>query len=105
MAVVDLATGKIVGAKEGSKVYYHELGHLEFNKSEKGILYSYYVWFSSFMTIIFLTISLFIHHWLVKAYALIFCSMMIYYYLYEEIWCWRFAFKEMKKMKGGQDGI
>ena len=36
-AIVDLRTEKIYGAEKGTHSYYHEEGHLVYNKSELGV--------------------------------------------------------------------
>ena len=106
MALVDLITGKIIGAKRGSVEYLHEQGHIEFNKSEKGIKLSY--WQSTFydftITLIISAISFFyISKKVSIVFLLISWSFWLGYILlqqYEELWCWNYA---KKNLKGGLD--
>lgn|SRR6056297_3307427 len=97
MAVVDLDQNKIVGAKKGSPVWWHEKGHIEFNKSDKGIKYSYYVSYLMGVSVFFIMTALFFNQ--MKYFALISVLMMFYYYAYEEVWCWIYAYKKLKKNK------
>lgn len=101
MAVVNLESGKIVGAKEGSRLWFHELGHIEFAKMDKAITYSYYNWICPRIALVFITADLFFNFLPIKLMALAFVGLMLYYYYYEEIWCWNYSFKKMKELKGG----
>jgi len=100
MAVVDLESERIIGCKEGSFTWYHEKGHIEFNKKDKGIKVSYFKTFSFGLTIFFTVISLFVS-WM-KYFALLSLVLALYYYLYEEIWCWIYSLKEVKKLLLGK---
>lgn len=95
MAVVDLDIEKIVDCKKGSFTWWHEKGHIVFNKTDKGIKQSYYVSYLMGVSILFITFSLFIP--IMKFAVLISTLMMIYYYAYEEVWCWLFAYKKIKE--------
>lgn len=97
MAIVDLNTEKIIGCEKNSPTWWHEKGHIEFNKTERGIKYSYYVGFLMGVSIFFLSASFFINK--MKYFALVSSLLMVYYYLYEEIWCWIYAIKKVKEIK------
>lgn len=53
MAVVDIKTGRIVGAVEGSMTWWHEKGHIAFDKTPKGFTYGYLWLFSIFAAVVF----------------------------------------------------
>ena len=102
MAHVNLKTGRIYGAKKGTLTYYHELGHLAFSKTAKGervrlrqelskdilnVIFLGAFWFYNIApTISKVVVALFVFRWL-------------YFYNYEEVWCWRYAFKMRTKLK------
>ena len=103
MAHVDLKTNKIYGAKPDSLTYYHELGHVKFGKTERGenvrlkeelskdfllVVFMFGFWFlDSFPATTKILVAFFVGRWL-------------YYYFYEEVWCWMFAFK-IKRVTDG----
>lgn len=95
--IVDLATGKIIGVEKGTLAYFHEVGHIVYNKNEKGIRNRYrqqVVWEYS---IVFIFSALFFSFfkWLAAS------GLIIYflYEVYEEKWCWDYARKEFSKKK------
>lgn len=97
MAVVDLPTGKIFGCEEGSKVWWHERGHIEFNNSEFGARISYYQVFFMMIAILSLSLALVTNFFFFKIFALVNAIGMIVCYAYEEIWCWWWGLREHKK--------
>lgn len=105
MPVVDLATGKIIGCKKGSLTYYHEKAHIKFVTTYKGILYGYcsdaYLKFGFVILILNNLINLLFDNDLVyillNIFLLALVLSIVYFYFYEEIWCWLEARKERGK--------
>lgn len=96
MAHVDITTGKIYGAEKGSKTYYHEKGHLIFNKIpfNESIRVAQEV---SFKWILFsVALHTLLPLQLFKLLTLFFLLMNIFSEGYEEMWCWRYAIKQKK---------
>ena len=103
MAHVNLETNKIYGAKPDSLSYYHELGHIKFGKTEKGERIRLKQELSKdFLLIVFMAAFIIIDvlPLLAKAMVIIFTARWVYYYNYEEVWCWLFAFKIKKVIDG-----
>jgi len=97
-AFVDLNTGEIVGAKKGTRQYFHEEGHLKYHKTEKGMRNS----FREQMTFqfgVYIAVLSFILPTL-KYIAVIVMTISFYYFYYEEKWCWKYA---DNKLKGGKE--
>jgi hypothetical protein len=94
---VDLNQKIIVGAKKNTLTWFHEEGHIKYNESEEGMRrdFNKQSFFNS--TIFFIVITLFIN--IGKYFAAFSYLCVTYYSFYEEIWCWRYAFKKMKKIK------
>ena len=97
MAVVDLKTGKIIGAKKDSLTWWHEKAHIIYNESPKGVKNS--LTQTSFFFII--AIGLTVHVWFPnsiywKLVTSLACFFILYYLGYEEIWCWIYARKKKK---------
>lgn len=97
MSYVDLKTKKIVGAKEGTLSYYHEEGHIAFNEMDKGVKTGYRQQFYLYTTMTSFILGFFFSKALLYS-SLAFLVLFWYYFIYEEIWCWKFA---LNKMKGG----
>ena len=99
VGAVNLKTGKIVGCKENSLAWYHEDGHKVFNNNEKGIkLQLIQNWSIKFF---------FIFMWALYKYRSYYLwlpsgvFLLIYFLvdLYEECWCWRYAYKNVSNRK------
>jgi len=96
-AYVDLSTGKIYGCKRGSWEWWHEKGHIEFNRDEKaGKIklwqnYVFIIWMFSITLSILNRYMIFIS----------FPSVIIYIVIevYEEKWCNDYADKKTKSLK------
>ena len=102
MAHVNLTTGKIYGAKKGSLSYGHELGHLAFRKTPRGERIALKEELSKDMlNVIFLGGFWFynIAPSVVKFVCAFFVFRWLYFYNYEEVWAWRYAFK-LRAKKG-----
>jgi len=98
MAVVDLATGNITGCLEGSRVWWHEKGHIEFSKQELGSKISYYQYHFMMVAVLFGSLSLLINSIWLRVFTFLNALGMICSYIYEEVWCWAWAMKEWKKV-------
>lgn len=95
MAYVDLSTGEIYGCEKGSLTYLHELGHLEYHKTKQGNKNDFTRETMKTLTIVF---SLLGHlHYIFLYLGIGYLLAWIYYSVYEEIWCWRWAFKNKKE--------
>lgn len=99
MAFVDLNTEKIYGCKEQSYTWYHEKGHLLFNKSDFGNKLSF--WKENIFVLLVLSLTLIP---LFKSFFIKFLpfSLGLIYalaYFFEEAWCWGYAFRIKRRMK------
>jgi len=106
MAHVNLETKTIYGAEPDSLSYYHELGHIAFIKSENGESVRLHEELSKdLLFIVFLACFWFIDIYPipVKLVASFFVARWLYYYAYEEVWCWAFAFRIKKLIKRACD--
>lgn len=97
MSYVELETEKIVGAKKFSKEWYHEKGHIVYNKSQEGIKNNYRQWFYGYIALISVILGQF--SLLFKWASLFFMGLSVHYFIFEEVWCWKYA---INKMKGGK---
>jgi len=95
MAHVNLETGNIYGAEKGTLSYAHELGHLAFSKTNAGEMVRLREELSKDMLlVIFLGGFIFLQHFpnITKLTLIFFVARWLYYYNYEEFWCWKYAF-------------
>lgn len=97
MPVVDLQSRKIVNARRGTLSYYHEKGHLVFANTDRGILFDYSSDFYLRCAVGLLVINAFFNNIWIKFLNLAFILGMVILYLYEEIYCWNYAFKTKYK--------
>ena len=104
MANVDLTTKKITGATPGTKKYYHEEGHLEFeDKSSVGNMIRV-IQDLSFKSLVFLVAFQLMKSCKLFMVLIIFSILSnIFSELYEEEWCWRYARNKLKMEKGKRD--
>jgi hypothetical protein len=96
-AFVDTDTGIIYNAKKGTRIWWHEKGHLEFKKSEFGATIQMWAEQCWEMVIFFLVVALFSSLFIWKALALIFLLVKSFFDIYEEKWCWNYADRRIKK--------
>lgn len=96
-AIVDISTGKIIGCKPGTATYRHEEGHLEYNNRNFGIRNSFLMSSSSQITIGLLVLLQFTTAIFIKLWCLVSFLMFLVLYIYEELWCWWYAFIGYKK--------
>ncbi len=104
MANVDLQTKKISGCTHGTKKYYHEEGHLQFEDKSPIGNFIRVIQDLSFKTLVFLIAfqvmkpcSFFM------SLIIIFIVSNILSELFEEEWCWRYAKIKLKMEEGKRD--
>jgi len=97
MAFVDLNNNKIYGCKKGTLTWWHEKGHIEYNNSEFGAGNDFMR--ENFKNLTIITTLFSIPFNILFWFAFVFLLSWISFNLYEEAWCWRYAYK---KMKGGK---
>lgn len=97
MAFVDVNTGTIIGAKPGTLTYYHEEGHIVYNKSEMGMKNNFTKDSLFYFMIFFIVLTFF--YPILKWCAFSCMVGNLYYSIYEEAWCWRYAFNTLKLSK------
>ena len=95
MPFVDLISKKIYGCKKGSKAWYHEKAHIEFDNFEFGIRIKYYHYFFTMLTVVILPFNLFIDSILLKLFTLLLSLSVVSTYLVEELWCEFYARKKI----------
>ena len=94
---IDLDSGKIIGCRKRSPTWYHEKGHLAFSKTNKAIRFDFFKDYFLKGAILFICLDLFLNNWIIKFIAL-FCIMkVIAYDIYEELWCWKFAYNRKNR--------
>ena len=96
MPFVDLNSGKIYGCRVGTHAWHHEEGHIIFDKLELGTKIKYYNYFFTMLVVIFMPFNLFIDSIGLKVFTLLNALGVAATYIYEEIWCERYARKNMK---------
>ncbi len=96
MAIVDLDTGNITGCEKGSRVWWHEKGHIVFNKSESGAKINYWQYHFMMTAVLFGSLSLLINSLGLKVFTFMNALGMICSYIYEEVWCWAYSFRHYK---------
>ena len=96
MAFVNLITEEIYGCKEGGLVWFHEKGHIEFNKTELGNKVDF--WKGNIFQIIigFIVVAVYTDRDFFKQVSLALLIVYLFLYLFEEVWCWFYAFKNKK---------
>ena len=93
MAVVDLATGNITGCEKGSRVWWHEKGHIAFSKLELGARINYYQYHFMMIAVFSGSLSLLINSMGLKVFAFLNALGMVCSYIHEEVWCWAYSFR------------
>jgi hypothetical protein len=97
MGLVNLSTGEITDCKKGSRVWWHEKGHIEFNKLEWGSKIDYYQQHFMMVAVFFGAMSLLINNLYLHLFTFLNALGMICSYLYQELWAWLYSFKHYKK--------
>jgi len=100
MAHVDLKTGRIYGCEKGSLVYYHEVGHLEFDKTLKGSTIRLYQGYLFNLWAMILTVGVISTSKILKFLALLLLTIHFGIDYYEEKWC--DAYAELKFNEKGR---
>ena len=93
MAIVDLINGEIYGCKKGSRVWWHEKGHLVFNQLETGVKVNYWNGMFQMVSLFSLSLGVLTDSLFFKTFGFVNALAMIVCYLYEEAWCWGYSFK------------
>lgn len=92
---VDLTTGKIHGCPKGSWKWYHEKGHIEFNRLESTS------WILMLKSYIFSAWMFFVTLALISKYFIVLTGLAwtayIFFGIYEEDWCNKYADRHYKK--------
>lgn len=99
MAYVNLQTKKIYGCKEGTKTYYHEQGHLIFEEIKNGAKIRALQDLSIRALLFSVALGVLYSSLIIKVIILSIILLSIYLEMYEELWCWKFAFKKTKEVK------
>ena len=91
----DLSTGKIYGCEKGSFKWYHEEGHLKFNKNPK---FSFLILLSGYLKniwIFFIMLSVIYKIFFSIAF---FCWIIYFsFFVFEEKWCNDYAWSQINK--------
>lgn len=95
-AKINLRTGKIIGAEEGSFAWWHEKGHLEYDNSEKGITNGVNQNVALYCSLLFLVLDNFYSIFGILATISVF--YLISLVIYEETWCNAYAREQMDKI-------
>jgi hypothetical protein len=106
MANVDLKTGVITGAEKGTKTYYHEQGHLVFEK-ENPNGNNIRIWQELSIKFLIFCMAFYILYpnTILKMFILILIFLSITTELIEEAWCWKYAQIKMGKMSDDSEEI
>ena len=96
-AIVDIETGKINNCRPNSFEEKHEQAHIEFSKLDKGAFMQWLCETAMFYTIISITITFFISFF--KYISLIGIAIMLFTFIYEELWCDNCAKSKIEKNK------
>ena len=94
MAITDINSGKIYGCKENSSIWKHEKGHIAFNNCYFGVKINYYQSFFLMLAVFSTTLALLIDGLFLKVLSFCLSLSVIIFYLFEEAWCWGYAFKK-----------
>lgn len=104
MAFSEVKTGKIQGAKPGSLTYFHEEGHIIFNRRPNALRWQYWREHLPIYAVIFLSLDLIaigrpVFRTTLKVCALAAVLLFIAIYESEEIWCWKYALIKRKMIR------
>lgn len=98
---VDLATGKIYNCEPNTLSWYHEEGHIIFNNTDKGVAMNYRADFFMRMCVLLLVVIQIptFNNFGIRFIMGTFVCLWLYYYFYEEVWCWKYAFQKRRDEK------
>ena len=94
-AKVNLRTGKIIGAEEGSFAWWHEKAHLEYDDSELGIRNGVRHNVTLYTSLLFLVLGNF--YSIFNYLAVVSVFYLLWLVIYEEKWCDNYASKKLKE--------
>ena len=103
MAFVDLETEKIYGCEKDSYTWYHEKGHIVFNKSDKGNKFIFWKENIFVLLIVSLGFGALINNFYLKSLSFSLTLLFVGMYFFEEIWCWGYAIKIKRNKKWKQE--
>lgn len=93
----DISTGKIYGCEKGSRLWWHEKGHIVFNNLQSTSTLKMWQGISDLIWKFTITLSFF------NRYMLWICVPMLLLYIgidvYEEWWCNKYAKEKMLRVK------
>ena len=107
MAIVDINTGRIIGAKKNTLTWYHEEGHIQYNISDRGS-YNNFLEQKSFevcvgVIVLFLSLTSFFPTSPLRYILLIIMILSLLLFcmlqMYEEVWCWNYAYIKKKEQE------
>ncbi len=97
--IANIISGKIIGVDPGTRAYFHEEGHLEYQNTEEGIRNIYRRELLKDWIIPGMLVALL---WLPAIFIPGICYLIIKFLeIKEERWCWNFADKKLAKQKEG----
>lgn len=91
MAYVDLATKEIRGCDKNTLTYYHEEGHLAFDKNSRGMLIRSLQSLSLRFLIGVMALTIISPYPIMKTILIFVFLTNIFSEIYEEFWAWRYA--------------
>ena len=97
MPVVNVQTGKMINVKKNSLTYWHEKGHIKFANTYAGMLFNYCADAYLKTAVCLLVINSFFNWFFLKVLNLALVLSIAYFYIYEELWCWQYAYKNGNK--------
>jgi len=103
MAFVDLETEKIFGAEENTPTWFHEKGHIVFNKSNFGNNFAFWKENIFVLLIVSLGFGSLINNFYIKSFSFSLTLIFVIMYFFEEIWCWVYSFKTIRGDKYGYE--
>jgi hypothetical protein len=95
-AIVNLNTGKIIGAKKNSFAYFHEKGHILYDNSEMGIRNKFSQEMHFYTAVTFTILAFLVKPLIILSMVAI--GFFWYYFIFEERWCNNYA----REMLGGK---
>lgn len=99
MAYAELNTGKIIGAKEGTKTYYHEEAHLKYEETKKGKIIRELQEGSFKLLIPFIVFAIVIPNNYFNYLIIFLLFLNIISELFEEVECWIYSYKKLNEKK------
>ena len=97
MSFVDLNTGKIYGCVKNSHVWWHEKGHIEFHKTDLGNLSEFWQTNIFMIMVLVLPFALLYDVYFLKLFCASSAIAYFCFYLFQEVWCWGYAYRNKEK--------